>query len=450
MSLATHLDTFDSPPDALLIRMALAIFGLRMLETKFRQGEARNFRQLVKLPVLASFTSDQIPKPAVFALCKAVQSICLSEIIDVVAQKGRLWLTQPIRTLSKPFPNVKSFEIEPCSWGDLIDMLSLSSWPNLERLIAPGESISMEKDYMGGGEAPSAAAWNCLACLQNLTELNVPVFNDAVQRLTNLVKLTLHVKEAVVPLDTFSTLTKLEMLEIDTRYTLYWVGPWQGSKFDSLGALTNMRQLLLPGLAIQGPDPQFQMTEAFNRMSRLEKVDFNKWFYLKQLPADLFWASAETLSSVLISGCPSLINIDALVHLPRLSSLDLVDTPCSDEIVSAIARMSQLETLAVNELKSGYGAFEKIAESLAPFGKLRELKFEPNGYAGVQDINESQLVCVSALTSLEKLYIHSVFVTSEGFRPLTTLQKLKLISMYCPKLRKAQVQAIFPGVEVVH
>jgi hypothetical protein len=472
MSQATRIRLFTSVSDALFLRMALAVFGLRMLgslhfpavgpvsrpaaenpflcvEMKFREREARNFRQLTQLPLLASYSADQIPKAAIFAACKSIECIFLDQLPEhmMVAKKGYMKLQNPIRTLSKLFPNITSLHTEAQFWGEPMDLMALSSWPKLQLLIVPGESRSIRDDEADAHLPTASAMWKIVGALQNLTELDFPMFNEGLSQLTNLVKLSLRVRHGPVSFRTLSVLTKLERLEINTEYALYSIFPWNGTNFDAISTLGNLRELILPGLSILGTDAQTQMANAFCGLSRLEKVDFEKCETIRQLPADLFAASAQTLSSVTLSESSSLVNIDALISLPLLSSLELVGIQCSNAIVSAILQMSQLERLVVTTFTGGFRAFKGIADALGPYGRLRELRFEPDQSDAITD---GQLSCLSALTSLETLFVHSYNVTADGFRPLTVLKKLRVISMYCPKLRKAQVEALFPGVEVIH
>jgi hypothetical protein len=115
--------------------------------------------------------------------------------------------------------------------------------------------------------------------------------------------------------------------------------------------------------------------------------------------------------------------------------------------VSSICRMSQLESLFIYNFVEGWSRLQTVAEALAPAGALLELTLESHR---APELADADLFLISSLTSLTKIHIHSRAVTAAGFVPLTALTNLTCISMYCPKLRKAQVEKIFPNIEVLH
>jgi hypothetical protein len=428
------------------------------IDKKFRHGQARNLRQMMKLPIWATFTEDRIPKDAIFAASKAIESIHLVDF-DVgfdMREEGIIEFADLVTSLSKLFPNVRHFSSSNFGVEKLNDLLSVSSWmglqtfrcPNSEAAFRPPPSRDFDDEEDDSEEKFTLAAahrfWEVLATITSLTDLEIPYLHSLVSKLPNLKSLNVKNCSTGFSFSWFSSLCDLEQLRLESARSVYssWVVP--SSDLTSLKHLTNLRELTLPGIEIVGSD---ELREAFRDLSKLEKLDFSTCKPITSLPEDLFAASSHILHTVLLEKCDALTDIEALVSLPLLKTLKLKRLRCSDAVVSSLSRMIQLETLQIASFREGFGRLKQVADGLAPFGTLRRLILKPGLDRGIDD---DSLACVSVLTSLQRLHVASGSVTAAGFERLRSLENLREISMYCPKLRKDQVKAIFPNAKVVH
>jgi hypothetical protein len=393
-----------------------------------------------------------VPKTAIFAACKAIESIKLVDIPRNLRVKGGSLapLQTIITSLVRQFPNVKRFSCagEHVRPTQSYDLISLGSWKDLEKLILPAAAncFALHDVFSRLQQSPKVSlVWYSLSQLTRLVELDFPMLDPLVSNLKNLRKLTIFPPPVTLSLKTISSLSNLEYFQVLMR------GPgnrsWSVCDFEALGSLPNLRHLDVPHMKFTDPNHQAQLEHVLERLGKLELVNFYSCKNLIRLPTGLFSASAATLSTVSLSDCSDLMDIDAVASLPLLRSLRLGSVSCTDAIVSSICRMSQLESLFIYNFVEGWSRLQTVAEALAPAGALRELTLESHR---APELADADLFLISSLTSLTKIHIHSRAVTAAGFVPLTALTNLTCISMYCPKLRKAQVEKIFPNIEVLH
>lgn len=322
--------------------------------------------------------------------------------------------------------------------NDAADLLFLRSLSSLRRLIFhPLLFNAVQRKDM---ELPTLAhqpplvcsddIWAVIGSLSSLVDLRFPLLHPAVNNLTNLTSLAASCGSSSFSFKGLSNLQRLREFSIVESEMSF-----RGVDVAFLGRLTNLRHLSLHRMYGRGESSGF--IECFQKLSHLESLSLfgNS---LEELPFGLLDASAATLDRVNIDGCTKLKDIAAFETLPLLTRLELPQLSHLEPVISSLCMMTQLTALKTC-FGSGMGT---VVEHLAPFRNLVDVS--------CQGLMPGELQRFSILSSLTRLDVNSSNLTAEHFRPLTVLQELRLIDLYCPKLRKVQVEEIFPNAIVTH
>lgn len=246
-----------------------------------------------------------------------------------------------------------------------------------------------------------------------------------------------------------SKLTKLESL-------MYHFCLMQTTDWGFLSSLSRLARLELPNQDATFPNRSTFSLDVFSSL-RLREVSLeNNRECIYNL--EFLQPSRHSLTALNVRNCVNL-TMDVLHPFHQLRKLtwvnstdsscfDLGDKEFSSGAVRLLDRLDGIDCLNLQGILLSDTVIRELASSANLQTSLTRLTIHGGAGAGVSNWGIEN---IRTLTRLEDVQLTSYEVTAAAFGTwAASLTSLRRLQMYCPKLRRAEVQALLPNVEVLH